>query len=233
MLQVRDSLSSFLPTLPGIIDTPAHLTNSSLRSLIEKPPVFKEFTLLNHHQVCFYLILEYMCNQNTHRDQILYIMYKFIQLKPDLLCCSGFSLAYSIKLTVWNNENLVSNVMIYTHLLALDSWQPSAFILGPCQNSIGSWTSHQGSADTAVTASTTSTGQVKPPPKMALQMGQTCTRKSTRKRKMMTIKRGKRKRKRRKRRSKNTAQSTLASPAVTPVELVCEGGKGVLIVELL
>lgn len=49
--KVRDSLSSFLPTLPGIIDTPAHLTNSSLRSLIEKPPVFKEFTLLNHHQV--------------------------------------------------------------------------------------------------------------------------------------------------------------------------------------
>ncbi|KAK3873603.1 hypothetical protein Pcinc_021387 [Petrolisthes cinctipes] len=49
--KVRDSLSSFLPTLPGIIDTPAHLTNSSLRSLIEKPPVFKEFTLLNHHQL--------------------------------------------------------------------------------------------------------------------------------------------------------------------------------------
>lgn len=49
--KVRDSLSSFLPTLPGIIDTPAHLTNSSLQSLIEKPPVFKEFTLLNHHQL--------------------------------------------------------------------------------------------------------------------------------------------------------------------------------------
>ncbi|KAL7639997.1 UNVERIFIED_CONTAM: hypothetical protein RMT77_009411 [Armadillidium vulgare] len=49
--KVRDSLSSFLPTLPGIIDTPAHLTNSSLRSLIEKPPVFKELTPLNHHQL--------------------------------------------------------------------------------------------------------------------------------------------------------------------------------------
>ncbi|KAB7493611.1 Mediator of RNA polymerase II transcription subunit 19 [Armadillidium nasatum] len=51
LMKVRDSLSSFLPTLPGIIDTPAHLTNSSLRSLIEKPPVFKELTPLNHHQL--------------------------------------------------------------------------------------------------------------------------------------------------------------------------------------
>ncbi|XP_068217490.1 mediator of RNA polymerase II transcription subunit 19-like [Palaemon carinicauda] len=49
--KVRDSLSSFLPTLPGIIDTPAQFTNSSLRSLIEKPPINKEFTLLNHHQL--------------------------------------------------------------------------------------------------------------------------------------------------------------------------------------
>ena len=51
ILQVKDSLSSFLPSLPGILDTPAHLTNSSLRSLIEKPPVFKEFIPLNHYQV--------------------------------------------------------------------------------------------------------------------------------------------------------------------------------------
>ena len=61
ILQVRDSLSSFLPTLPGIIDTPAHLTNSSLRSLIEKPPVFKEFTLLNQHQVCEFYHDIYSC----------------------------------------------------------------------------------------------------------------------------------------------------------------------------
>ncbi|XP_076031235.1 mediator of RNA polymerase II transcription subunit 19-like isoform X2 [Oratosquilla oratoria] len=49
--KVRDSLSSFLPSLPGIIDTPAHLTNSSLRSLIEKPPVFKEFQPLSNLQL--------------------------------------------------------------------------------------------------------------------------------------------------------------------------------------
>lgn len=49
--KVKDSLSSFLPSLPGILDTPAHLTNSSLQSLIEKPPVFKEFVPLNHHQL--------------------------------------------------------------------------------------------------------------------------------------------------------------------------------------
>ena len=48
---MRDSLSSFLPTLPGIIDTPAHLNNSSLRSVIEKPPVLKEFAQLNTHQL--------------------------------------------------------------------------------------------------------------------------------------------------------------------------------------
>uniref|UniRef100_A0A6A7FUB2 Mediator of RNA polymerase II transcription subunit 19 n=1 Tax=Hirondellea gigas TaxID=1518452 RepID=A0A6A7FUB2_9CRUS len=49
--KVKDSLSSFLPSLPGILDTPAHLTNSSLQSLIEKPPVFKEFVPLNHYQL--------------------------------------------------------------------------------------------------------------------------------------------------------------------------------------
>lgn len=55
--KVRDSLSSFLPTLPGIIDTPAHLTNSSLRSLIEKPPVLKEFTQLNTHQLAAFRLV--------------------------------------------------------------------------------------------------------------------------------------------------------------------------------
>jgi len=35
----RDSLSSFLPNLPGVIDTPGHSDNSSLRSIIDKPPI--------------------------------------------------------------------------------------------------------------------------------------------------------------------------------------------------
>ncbi|XP_067005389.1 mediator of RNA polymerase II transcription subunit 19 [Anabrus simplex] len=37
--KVKESLSSFLPNLPGMIDTPGHLDNSSLRSVIEKPPI--------------------------------------------------------------------------------------------------------------------------------------------------------------------------------------------------
>jgi len=37
--KMKDSLSSFLTNLPGVIDTPGSLDNSSLRSLIEKPPV--------------------------------------------------------------------------------------------------------------------------------------------------------------------------------------------------
>lgn len=125
----------------------------------------------------------------------------------------------------------ISYLTIYTCLLALGSWQLFVFILGPCQSSTASWTSHRGSVDIAVTASTTSTGQVKPPHRMGLQMAQTCTRRSTRRRKMTMTKRGRRKRKRRKRRSKNIALNTLASPAVIPVELVCEEGTGVLFVK--
>ena len=36
--KMKDSLSSFLPNLPGVIDTPCSQDNSSLRGLIEKPP---------------------------------------------------------------------------------------------------------------------------------------------------------------------------------------------------
>jgi len=37
--KVKDELSAFLPHLPGNIDTPGSQDNSSLRSLIEKPPI--------------------------------------------------------------------------------------------------------------------------------------------------------------------------------------------------
>jgi len=37
--KMKDSLSSFLPQLPGVIDTPGVQDNSSLRGLYEKPPV--------------------------------------------------------------------------------------------------------------------------------------------------------------------------------------------------
>merc|ERR1711909_123939 len=49
--KMKDSLSSFLPGLPGIVDTPGSQDNSSLRSLIEKPPVGgKELVSLNQVQ---------------------------------------------------------------------------------------------------------------------------------------------------------------------------------------
>nr|CAG4643497.1 EOG090X0DK3 [Ilyocryptus agilis] len=48
----KDSLSSFLPGLPGLIDTPGSVDNSSLRSLIEKPPIGgKELAYLNASQL--------------------------------------------------------------------------------------------------------------------------------------------------------------------------------------
>ncbi|XP_063814537.1 mediator of RNA polymerase II transcription subunit 19 [Pseudophryne corroboree] len=37
--KVKEKLSNFLPDLPGMIDTPGSQDNSSLRSLIEKPPI--------------------------------------------------------------------------------------------------------------------------------------------------------------------------------------------------
>ncbi|XP_064620786.1 mediator of RNA polymerase II transcription subunit 19-like [Lineus longissimus] len=37
--KVKEELSAFLPNLPGNIDTPGIQDNSSLRSLIEKPPI--------------------------------------------------------------------------------------------------------------------------------------------------------------------------------------------------
>lgn len=37
--KMKDQLSAFLPNLPGNIDAPGHQDNSSLRSLIEKPPI--------------------------------------------------------------------------------------------------------------------------------------------------------------------------------------------------
>ncbi|KAJ1531029.1 hypothetical protein ONE63_005859 [Megalurothrips usitatus] len=37
--KVKEQLSSFLPNLPGTIDNPGHADNSSLRSVIDKPPI--------------------------------------------------------------------------------------------------------------------------------------------------------------------------------------------------
>ena len=36
--KIKDTLQSFLPQLPGVVDTPGTQDNSSLRGLIEKPP---------------------------------------------------------------------------------------------------------------------------------------------------------------------------------------------------
>ncbi|XP_069768908.1 mediator of RNA polymerase II transcription subunit 19-like isoform X2 [Narcine bancroftii] len=45
--KVKDKLSNFIPDLPGMIDLPGSQDNSSLRSLIEKPPICgNSFTLL-------------------------------------------------------------------------------------------------------------------------------------------------------------------------------------------
>ncbi|XP_074101987.1 mediator complex subunit 19 [Cotesia typhae] len=50
--KLKEQLSSFLPNLPGTIDTPGHQDNSSLRSVIEKPPIGgKELLPLNIHQL--------------------------------------------------------------------------------------------------------------------------------------------------------------------------------------
>merc|ERR1719384_25334 len=50
--KLKDSLSSFLPNLPGVIDTPSSQDNSSLRGLIEKPPVVgKELHPLGYGQL--------------------------------------------------------------------------------------------------------------------------------------------------------------------------------------
>jgi len=50
--KMKDSLSSFLPQLPGMIDTPGSQDNSSLRGVIDKPPVGgKEIVTLNQFQL--------------------------------------------------------------------------------------------------------------------------------------------------------------------------------------
>ncbi|TRY69168.1 hypothetical protein TCAL_01378 [Tigriopus californicus] len=50
--KMKDSLSSFLPNMPGVIDTPGSQDNSSLRGVIEKPPVCgKELHPLNQLQL--------------------------------------------------------------------------------------------------------------------------------------------------------------------------------------
>lgn len=50
--KMKDSLSSFLPNMPGVIDTPGSQDNSSLRGIIEKPPVCgKELHPLNQLQL--------------------------------------------------------------------------------------------------------------------------------------------------------------------------------------
>jgi hypothetical protein len=36
--KMKDSLSSFLPHMPGMVDTPGDQDNSSLRGIIDKPP---------------------------------------------------------------------------------------------------------------------------------------------------------------------------------------------------
>ncbi|CAH1800588.1 unnamed protein product, partial [Owenia fusiformis] len=46
--KVNQELSAFLPSLPGNIDAPGNLDNSSLRSVIDKPPIVgKELTQLS------------------------------------------------------------------------------------------------------------------------------------------------------------------------------------------
>jgi len=50
--KVKDQLSAFLPNLPGNIDAPAHQDNSSLRLLIDKPPIGgKELVPLTQSQL--------------------------------------------------------------------------------------------------------------------------------------------------------------------------------------
>lgn len=50
--KIRAELSSFLPNLPGVIDGPGQSDNSTLRSVIEKPPIVgKELMQLNSLQL--------------------------------------------------------------------------------------------------------------------------------------------------------------------------------------
>ncbi|KRT80213.1 hypothetical protein AMK59_7752 [Oryctes borbonicus] len=50
--KLKEQLSSFLPTLPGVIDAPGQQDNSSLRSVIEKPPIVgKELLPLTNVQL--------------------------------------------------------------------------------------------------------------------------------------------------------------------------------------
>jgi mediator of RNA polymerase II transcription subunit 19 len=50
--KVKDELSAFLPNLPGNIDAPGTQDNSSLRSIIEKPPITgKELIPLAGHSL--------------------------------------------------------------------------------------------------------------------------------------------------------------------------------------
>ncbi|XP_032882366.1 mediator of RNA polymerase II transcription subunit 19 [Amblyraja radiata] len=71
--QVKDKLSNFLPDLPGMIDLPGSKDNSSLRSLIEKPPICgNSFTLLTGT-----LLTGFRLHTGPHPEQ-----YRLMHIQP-------------------------------------------------------------------------------------------------------------------------------------------------------
>ena len=54
--KMKDTLSSFLPQLPGVIDVPGNQDNSSLRGLIDKPPGKTQFSIFPLIVLCWALV---------------------------------------------------------------------------------------------------------------------------------------------------------------------------------
>ena len=86
----KDSLSSFLPSLPGMIDTPGNADNSSLRSIIEKPPIGgKSLDFLNISQLSGFRLhpgpVPQLISTNMHSVFVILLLSIFSYLRNTTL----------------------------------------------------------------------------------------------------------------------------------------------------
>ncbi|KAH9376763.1 hypothetical protein HPB48_010941 [Haemaphysalis longicornis] len=96
--KVKDQLSAFLPNLPGNIDAPGDQDNSSLRSLIEKPPVGgKELLALTGAQ-----LVGFRLHPGPVSEILLLLARLFAAISPTQKCkCFAWRIALTCLVSYW------------------------------------------------------------------------------------------------------------------------------------